>query len=138
MKKIATIVGAGLLVWLLTANALGDSHSAFLNTTWVGAITFVDSDGNIVTDNSTLRFTNESGDFLAAAFSAEGFSDSPVLFSCIRNGETFLMTAKGYLMLAGIYKERPSKKGSEPVQTMTIHGSSIIDGSMFQGTLIKE
>jgi hypothetical protein len=112
--------------------------AGLLNTNWVGILTVVDADGNITSDNSTkatLTFTDENGELLAGKVSSPSLSFS---FACLRDGRSLQMTGPNYLMSGEIFKGRYHKKGTLPTQTMTIQGSGLAEGIMFQGVLTQQ
>ena len=148
MRKVA-VLGIALLFWAVAASALAGGPLALKDTTWVGALTFVHpNDGSTVTDNATLTFTAEDGEFLAGTLACKTAPTvpcqvlpdplTPISFSCIRMGNVLEMTAVGYSMSAVIFKGHPVKKGNRHPQQMLIQGSNFQDGDMFRGTLTKQ
>jgi hypothetical protein len=145
MKKF-TILALALLVWAVAGGALAGGQSALINTNWAGALTFIDVNGNMISDNATLTFTDETGDFLAGTLSCTTGSvcgklplpATPVAFSCIRAGDALQMAFVEGHMFAAIYKGHPVKKGNRPPPQMWIQGSNFQDGDMFRGTLTKQ
>jgi hypothetical protein len=142
MRKLA-VLGMALLFWAVAASALAGGPLALKDTTWVGALTFVDpNDGSIATDNATLTFTDEDGEFLAGTLSCKtapcDILPNSVSFSCIRMGNVLEMTAVGYSMSAAMFKGHPVKKGNRHPLQMLIQGSNFQNGDMFRGTLTKQ
>ena len=141
MRK-ATILSITLLVWVLAASAMAAGPPA-LKGTWVGTLTFVHADGSsITTDNSTLTFIEENGDFLSGTLACTTtpcvtLLDESIPFSCIRNGDSLQMTAEGYLMSAMIFQGHIPKKGTPPPPNVMIQGNNFQDGDTFRGTLTK-
>ena len=96
MRKVA-VLGIALLFWAVAASALAGGPLALKDTTWVGALTFVHpNDGSTVTDNATLTFTAEDGEFLAGTLSCktapcEVLPETPTVisFSCINTDSLF-------------------------------------------------
>jgi len=142
MKRTATILGIGLLVLLMAGSALATNPSSLKDTTWTGLLTFIVSiDGKLVTstDNATLVFTGEDGDYLVGTINFEDTpSVSDVTFTCIKEGRALLMTAPDYLMSGFIFPGHPIKKGARPPLHMAIQGRSVANGTMFEGTLIRK
>ena len=145
MRKLA-LFGIALLVWAVAASALAGGPSALKDTTWVGALTFVHPlDGSTVTDNATLTFIAEDGEFLAGTLSCKTApcevlidASASIAFSCVRMGDVLQMTAVGYSMSAAIFNGHPVRKGNRHPQQMLIQGSNSQDGDMFRGTLTKQ
>jgi hypothetical protein len=140
MRKTATFIGVGLLFLVVAAAALAAGPSALLGPPWTGEITTVTRtvDGNVTTisDNATLIFTDESGDYLAGTLTIKS-PPAVLAFTCIRNGRSLQMTAPDTLMAAEIFLGHPVKKGARPPQNMAIQGRNVADGTMFEGTLTK-
>ncbi len=138
MRKITALLGIGLFAWMLAAVAFA-GPPGLLNTNWVGVLTVVDSNGTVTSDNSTkaiLTFTEEyKEEFLAGTISSSTLSFS---FACLRDGRSLQMTGPNYLMSGEIFKGRYHKKGTHPTQTMTIQGSGLAEGIMFQGVLTQQ
>lgn len=139
MKRTATILGIGLLVLVATASAFAAGRSALLNSEWTGVLTIVAhaDNGNvtITTEDATLIFTGENGDYLAGTIKG---LPSVLEFTCIKEGRALLMTAPDYLMSGFIFPGHPIKKGARPPLHMAIQGRSVANGAMFEGTLIKK
>ena len=141
MKKTVTVVSTALLAMLLVGGAVAAGPSSLLNTTWTGVVTIVarSADGNVTLtpDNATLVFTGENGEFLAGTLDRTLDSTS-VDFTCVRDGRSLHMTAKGYLMFGEIFMGHPVKRGARPPQNMLIQGNDLTEGNMFQGILKKQ
>jgi hypothetical protein len=142
MRKFA-VIGIALVFWAVAASALAGGPLALKDTTWVGALTFVHpNDGSTATDNATLTFTVEDGEFLAGTLSCKTTPcevlPTPVSFSCIRMGNMLEMTAVGYSVSAAMFKGHPVKKENRRPQQMLIQGGNFLDGDMFRGTLTKQ
>jgi hypothetical protein len=139
MRKIATIFSVGLLVLAVVASAFASGSPALLNTVWTGEMTIAraeDDNVTIATDNATLTFTGQKGDFFAGTLA---FKNSLVelKFTCLRDGRSLVMAATDHLMAAEIFLGHPVKRGTRPPQNMVIQGRSVADGKMFEGTLTK-
>jgi hypothetical protein len=146
--KRATILSIVLLIFAVTTPAFAagptPGPNALKDTTWIGVLTFVNTDGETVEDNGTLTFTAESGNFLAGKLECKTSPcvflppDPGILFSCIRNGNDLQMTANGYSMSAAFFVTPAPKKANPPRKILTIQGSDISNGNMFQGALKKQ
>ena len=138
MRRTTIILGIGLLVCMLVTSAFAVGPNASLKgSKWVGVLTFIyPDDGNITltTDNSTLTFISEKGEFLGGTLSSPSLG--VLIFTCVRDGKAFQMTADGYLMSAQVLSAPYSRNRFH--QVMTILGSSFADGTMFQGSLIRQ
>ena len=142
MRKVA-VLGIALLFWAVAASALAGGPLALKDTTWAGALTFVHpNDGSTATDNATLTFTAEDGEFLAGTLACKTTQcetlTPPIYFSCIKMGNVLEMAAIGYSMSAAIFNGHPVRKGNRHPQQMLIQGSNSQDGIMFRGTLTKQ
>jgi hypothetical protein len=143
MRKIATILCIGLMVLAVVASAFASGSPALLNTNWTGEVTIISyhaTDGNVTTvveDNATLTFTGQKGDFFAGTLTLKKSPLEALEFTCVRDGRSLIMTAPGHLMAAEIFLGHPVKKGARPPQHMVIQGRSVVDGTMFEGTLTK-
>jgi hypothetical protein len=69
MRKAKTVLTIGLLVALLATSSFAASSETLLLTAWQGPLTFIYPDGTTATDNATLTFFSETGDFSAATLS---------------------------------------------------------------------
>lgn len=146
MKRTTLFVTLALMVWLMTAGVSAAGSSALVDTKWAGPLSFVSAGATeITTDNATISFTFEEGEFLAGTLvftdDETGVAGDAIPFSCIRNGESLTITADGYYLIsAAVSKGRCSKRGTPPPQVMTIQGSNAGEtGSyMFKGTLKKQ
>jgi hypothetical protein len=148
MRK-ATSFSIVLLIFTLATVAVAGTvvpgPNALNGTTWVGVLTFVRASGITETDNATLTFTAESGNFLAGTLECKEFSTCGLLpaapgieFSCIRNGNELHLTATGYSLFGLLTTGPVPKKGNPPHKKMMIQGGDIELGNMFQGILIKQ
>jgi hypothetical protein len=146
MKRSAILCSVVLLLALAaSASAVGPTPgpNALDETTWIGTLTFVNSDGVTSEDNGTLKFTSESGNFLAGKLECNtplcnDLPDVGISFSCIRNGNVLQMTAEDYSMSGALFVNPSPKKANPPRKTLIIQGSNFANGSMFQGTLKKQ
>lgn len=136
MRKNVVMCGLGLFVWLLAACAFA-GPPGLQQTTWFGPITIVDADGNLTSDNATVMFSKDTGEFIAGTLTGTITSLS-VSFGGLREGRSLKMTGVDYLMAGEIFKGRSHSKHTPPTQTLTIQGSGLADGIMFQGVLTQQ
>jgi hypothetical protein len=142
MRKIATIFSVALLVLVAAASAFAGNSPALLNTVWTGELTVARAESDnvtIETDNATLIFTGQKGDFFAGTLTLKSPTAPELVLkvTCMRDGRSLVMAAPGHLMAAEIFLGHPVKRGARPPQNMVIQGRSVADGAMFEGTLTK-
>jgi len=149
MTKTVSIFIVGLFVlFIATAGSAFAYGSSSLNgTTWVGTNVTLITTGGTVTTTNTLSIgpftaSTTDHDLLSGTLTFTPSGSSPIPFSAIQDEESLSIVAVGsgfsYIIHAHIIHQHHHGGRNNQPATMFIKGTSLLDGSQFEGTLTEQ